>query len=255
MLNITATTGKAIAHVKVDDKQRMGECFMPIHWSKYFASHANVSALYQSIVDPISGQVEAKQGAVALSKKNFKHYLNIHTNNEFNISADFWLKNISDYGTAYQAAFDEHIPDNLLWCQKTTKLLGEWLTFEQGNQSFIVCLQSGKLVALAYFASQWPVLETNWLNHVFSQQRLDFATIQSLLLGIANDEFTQGKQVCSCFNIGEKTIIKTISQGCSSVEKLGKTLQCGTQCGSCKPELASLIRQHKSVESLILIES
>ena len=84
----------------------------------------------------------------------------------------------------------------------------------------------------------------SWLEHVFSEEKLEFSTIQSLLLGIASEEFNQGKQVCSCFAVGEKTINQAIAEGCGSVEQLGEKLQCGTKCGSCKPELASLIRQH-----------
>jgi len=248
MLSITASTGQAITHVKLDDKQRAGECFMPIHWNKSFASHANVSALYQGVVDPISGQAECKQGAVALTKKIYQQYLSLHTLtdvNELEVSTDFWLKNKAAYGSAYQTAFEDMVADALLWCQQATKLSGEWLQFNQDDQSYIVCLQAGKLVALAYFSKEWPELETSWLEHVFSTETLDFATIQSLLLGIASEEFNQGKQICSCFGVGEKTIKEAIAQGCGSVDKLGEKLQCGTKCGSCKPELASLIRQHE----------
>ncbi|MEI6895596.1 MAG: molybdopterin-dependent oxidoreductase [Colwellia sp.] len=254
MLSITACTGAAIAHVKVDDKQRVGECFMPIHWNKSYASDANVANLYQGFVDPISGQPETKQGAVALTKKTYKQYLSLHIIDDKGVAADFWVKSRTDYGNAYYVAFDELVADNLLWCQQQTQLTGEWLQFNQEEQSFIVCLQAGKLVALAYFSDQWPALETSWLDHVFAEQALDFATIQSLLLGIASEEFQQGKQICSCFNIGEKTIIQAIGEGCSSVEALGEKLECGTQCGSCKPELASLIRQYQPKEVLMQVK-
>lgn len=246
MLSITASTGHAIAHVKLDDKQRVGECFMPIHWNKSFASHANVSTLYQGVVDPISGQAECKQGAVALIKKRYQQYLSLHTLTDLEVSADFWLKNKTAYGRAYQTAFEEKVADALLWCQQTTNLSGEWLQFNQDSQSYIVCLQEGKLIALAYFSEQWPVIEASWLEHVFSEEKLEFATIQSLLLGIASEEFNQGKQVCSCFAVGEKTINQAIAQGCTSVDALGQQLQCGTKCGSCKPELASLISQYQA---------
>lgn len=245
MLAITASTGNAIAHVKLDDKQRVGECFMPIHWSETFASHANVSALYQGIVDPISGQVECKQGAVALRKKTFKHYVSVHTRSDINLNADFWVKSTTAYGDAYQVALAEPIADAMLWSQKTSGLSGEWLTFKQEHQSYIVCLQAGTLVFLSYFSNSWPEIEPSWLDHVFGLQTLEFSIIQSLLLGIASEEFNQGKQVCSCYNIGEKSINEAIVKGCSSVDELGHTLQCGTKCGSCKPELASLIKQYQ----------
>ena len=247
MLNIQASTGKAIAHAKLDDNQRIGECFMPIHWNKSYASHANVSNLYKGIVDPISGQPECKQGAVSLSKKYFKQYASLHTSstiNDLESVTHFWLKNTASYGDAHQVAFGEPVNDALLWCQQVTHLSGEWLQFHQDESIYIVCLQAGKLVALAYFSQQWPAIANSWLEHVFNTKTLEFSTIQSLLLGLASDEFNQGKQVCSCYNVGEKTINEAIAQGCTSVEQLGEKLQCGTKCGSCKPELSSLLSKY-----------
>jgi assimilatory nitrate reductase catalytic subunit len=254
MLSIAASTGQAIAHVKLDTKQRIGECFMPIHWNKSFASNANVSSLYQGIVDPLSGQAESKQGAVALRKKNFQQYISVHITSNVSLTADFWVKSTTAYGDSYQVALDEPSRDALLWCQQTSGLLGEWLTFYQEDNEYIVCLQAGKLVFLAYFSASWPEIEQAWLEHVFSEEKLAFATIQSLLLGIASDEFNQGKQVCSCYNVGEKTINTAIAQGCSSVDALGEKLQCGTKCGSCKPELASLISQYQESPTDVITE-
>jgi assimilatory nitrate reductase catalytic subunit len=260
MLIITASTGQAITHVKVDNQQRIGECFIPIHWNKSYASHANISALYQSVVDPISGQAECKQGAVQLTKKSFKQYVSVHVTtslseiNIFKASADFWLNNTMAYGQTYQAAFDEPIADALLWCQQTSGISGEWLTFQQDEQYYIVCLQAGGLVFLAYFSNYWPEIEQTWLEHVFSAAKLEFSTLQSLLLGIASEEFNQGKQVCSCFGIGEKSINTAIQQGCCSVDELGEKLQCGTKCGSCKPELSSLISQYKESKTIGISE-
>lgn len=255
MLSITASTGQAIAHVKVDAKQRLGECFMPIHWNQNYASHGNVSDLYQSIVDPLSGQAESKQGAVALGKKTYKQYISVHTTSKITLSADFWVKSTTAYGDSYQVALDEPTIDALLLCQQISGLSGEWLTFIQDNQSYVVCLQAGKLAFLGYFSATWPEIEQSWLEHVFGSKTLEFATIQSLLLGISSDEFNQGKQVCSCYSVGEKTINEAIAQGCGSVEALGEKLQCGTKCGSCKPELASLISQYNAdpIETAIVL--
>ena len=50
-----------------------------------------------------------------------------------------------------------------------------------------------------------------------------------------------GDIICSCFQIGEKTIKEAIKLGqCKSVEALGESLKCGTNCGSCIPEFKAL---------------
>jgi assimilatory nitrate reductase catalytic subunit len=53
----------------------------------------------------------------------------------------------------------------------------------------------------------------------------------------------QGAIICACFQVGEKPIRKALSEGANSVESLGKVLGCGTNCGSCIPELRALIQQ------------
>ena len=52
-----------------------------------------------------------------------------------------------------------------------------------------------------------------------------------------------GKLICSCFNISEARLITAIEAGACSAQQLGEQLQCGTNCGSCIPELNSLISQ------------
>ncbi|WP_147457699.1 (2Fe-2S)-binding protein, partial [Serratia plymuthica] len=53
-----------------------------------------------------------------------------------------------------------------------------------------------------------------------------------------------GTTICSCFGVGENRIIAAIQAGCHSASELGDRLQCGTNCGSCLPELKKLIQQH-----------
>ncbi len=241
LVTITAKTGFAIAHIKIDENQRQGECFMPIHWNKQYASHANVSCLYQSVVDPISGQAETKHTAVSLSKKSFAQYIHMACLEDINVNADFWLKNKVNYGMSYQIALEEVVTDTMRWAQQASRASGEWLQFHQGEQLFIICINNNKLQCVVYFSNTWHKVEPTWLTHVFAQQSLNFSTIKSLLQGVSSDEFNQGKQICSCFNVGEKAIETAIKEGCTSVEQLGTRLQCGTHCGSCKGDIANLI--------------
>ncbi len=47
--------------------------------------------------------------------------------------------------------------------------------------------------------------------------------------------------ICSCFSVGEAQIVDAVRQGCHSVQQLGSKLKCGTNCGSCVPELKTFI--------------
>ncbi len=57
----------------------------------------------------------------------------------------------------------------------------------------------------------------------------------------------KGRTICSCFGVGENTIRAAIRAGCDSAGKLGDTLRCGTNCGSCIPELKALLAQTASL--------
>jgi assimilatory nitrate reductase catalytic subunit len=50
-----------------------------------------------------------------------------------------------------------------------------------------------------------------------------------------------GATVCSCFGVGVNQIIGAIRGGCHSVEAVGKELNAGTNCGSCRAEIRTII--------------
>ncbi len=59
---------KVFAHVAISDSMRIGDAFMPMHWSDAFASFARVGTLIPTLVDPHSGQPELKNSAIRISR-------------------------------------------------------------------------------------------------------------------------------------------------------------------------------------------
>ena len=239
-----AKTGQVTAHAKVTDAVRKGECFMPIHWNKQFASSATVSGLYQSVVDPISGQAECKHGAVDLVKAQFTQYMQIFSKTELKITSDFWLKVNASNCVNYQLALNEPQNDLLYYCQTLTGLQGQWSAMGSAKAMHIQCIQNQQLVFVAVISSAQKDISLEWINHLFAEPLITFSQLQSLLYATPDEEFTQGAQVCSCFKVREQPIINAIKSGENTVEQLGSKLKCGTNCGSCKTQLSQLIKQH-----------
>ena len=76
----------------------------------------------------------------------------------------------------------------------------------------------------------------------FSQPPVTASQRLALLAGTAgNGKAPTGAMICSCFAIGEIAIADAVRQGCHSVQQLGAQLKCGTNCGSCIPELKKII--------------
>ena len=245
--------GKVIANAKITDSLRVGECFMPIHWNKQFASSANVGRLYSSIVDPISGQPETKFTAIKLLPAKFSQYIDVFVNTQISATditskSDYWLKVNASHCHQYQLAFNETVTDVLYWCQQVSAIKGQWSGFYEGDTQRIQCIENGRLVFVAMVANVQPATSLEWINHLFSQSALNFLELQSLLMATPDEEFSQGPQICSCFKVREKPIINAIKAGAHHIDKLGEQLKCGTNCGSCKTQLSQLIKRHAVID-------
>jgi assimilatory nitrate reductase catalytic subunit len=62
---------------------------------------------------------------------------------------------------------------------------------------------------------------------------------------------SRGKAVCTCFNVTDAAITEQLAKSFGSDERrlteLQTSLKCGTNCGSCVPELKRMIRDNPSV--------
>ena len=62
---------------------------------------------------------------------------------------------------------------------------------------------------------------------------------------------SRGKSVCTCFNVTDAAITEQLSKSFGSDERrlteLQASLKCGTNCGSCVPELKRMIRDNPSI--------
>jgi len=70
-----------------------------------------------------------------------------------------------------------------------------------------------------------------------------------LLRGNGTSKVVKGKLVCSCGNVGQGNITEAIEDGCQELRALCQTTGAGLGCGSCKPELKSLIEEKLMVKA------
>ena len=66
---------------------------------------------------------------------------------------------------------------------------------------------------------------------------------RSLLAGRALEGSEQGALVCSCFGVGRNPIAACARElgAAATPMEIGKRLKCGTNCGSCVPEIQAII--------------
>ncbi|MEM8665124.1 MAG: (2Fe-2S)-binding protein, partial [Pseudomonadota bacterium] len=58
-----------------------------------------------------------------------------------------------------------------------------------------------------------------------------------------------GPIICACFHVGANTIDRAIEDGASTLDTIGDVLGAGTNCGSCRAEIARLIADRTSLAS------
>jgi assimilatory nitrate reductase catalytic subunit len=255
ILQLDSAFGQARAYVVISDSVRKNECFMPIHWNAQFASSASVSALYSSVVDPLSGQPESKQVAVKASKVQYKQFVSVFSKASVQHTSDFWVKS-KHASCEYTeiANIDKQEIEEMF--DKSTLTRGEWISRRSPFVEAQILVKDGQLQFAAFSFStqkQQQHLPSMWVNSCFDEA-LNNKTMSALLSATAPLEFTRGKVICSCFNVHEKTINEAIASGAQSVGELGKQLKCGTNCGSCKSELSQMLKaastsQHKDPDA------
>ena len=66
-----------------------------------------------------------------------------------------------------------------------------------------------------------------------------------LLAGLnPSDAQDEGVLVCSCMMVGEAAIEKAVLKGCCTVNGVGDMTTAGTNCGSCRGDIAAIIKKH-----------
>jgi len=117
---------------------------------------------------------------------------------------------------------------------------GQASVFEDAatGQTRIAVTQDGMLAALLFVGPQ-PVALAR--QHAVSLIGTDITGLAALAGHPTGDMPDPGAVVCSCFGVGINTLRAAILNGATSIEALGTATCAGTNCGSCKPELAALI--------------
>ncbi|GEN29416.1 nitrate reductase [Halovibrio variabilis] len=248
---LTAAKGEFRARVRVSNAQRRGEVFVPIHWTDCFTQQARSSVLIDSITDPLSGQPESKHGAVALAPLATDWQATL-------LVAEGAIESTPWCASAYWT----RIP--MRGCQRwqlaNTQPEEAWLTRLKAWLPTPVSVWSkdpthGRLRAagvengrLRWWLMVGPPSELPglaWLEARFNETTLSDTHRRRLLAGCDDGAADVGPIVCSCHQVGQTTIANAIREGDTSVEALGARLACGTQCGSCIPELKSLIEEER----------
>lgn len=240
LVALRSPLGRALLRARITDAQRPGELFAPIHWTGETAPSARIDALIAGETDPVSGQPESKAAVVAAERYAAKWYGFAVSARPVHPRAPYWARVRTEAGWRLELAGDRGITD---WGAEARHLFAlpdaDVQMFEDRarGDARLAFHQDGRLVA-ALFVSRHPVpVRRGYLAGAPGTQVPDILSGRPPV-----DRPDPGPVLCACFGVGVNTILQAIETGgLVSVEAIGAALDAGTNCGSCKPELAALL--------------
>ena len=249
------THGKAWLRVRIEPGQRRGSLFVPIHWSDRFAARATIDCLVPAVVDPHSGQPELKHARVAARPLPVSWRAALVCRAPLELPRDFYWARVPVAGgwLYWLAGADEFAS---AWMLLRTALRGSGVDPDEpsmqfaadGSQELRLAWVAQDELQAALIMGRSELLPDPWWLAGRLERPLTPADRRVLLTGRPpGEQVEQGALICSCFQVSESQIRAAIAGGCGDSAALGEKLRCGTNCGSCVPELNRLIRE-RSVE-------
>ena len=157
-------------------------------------------------------------------------------------------------GLLFRAAAHEPVPDELL--AEIEALLGlddagtlRYADRRRGQRRAALLDREGDHTTLRAVLLAGDTSAEGWIRSLLQQELPAQSYGRLILLAGAQAPVAmpaRSRQVCTCFNVNEDAITGTLTQ-CSGNDSerlaaLQQTLKCGTNCGSCVPELQRLVR-------------
>ena len=248
LMRLTSPSGRAILRAQITDAVQPGTVFAPMHWTGETAPSGRIDALVASATDPVSGQPESKAALCDLQPFDTAWYGFAVSSVPMAPASAYWALARATSGWRAELA-DETLPGN--WEDFARALFGlpkaalQMVQDPARGAARLAFRQEGRLVA-ALFAGPRPLALAR--DHLAT---LPGAEAEHVLAGqVPADMPDPGPTLCSCFGIGVNTILRAIEdEGLLSVEEVGKALSAGTNCGSCRPEIAALLDRAKPKEA------
>lgn len=252
LVRLSTPLGQAVLRALICDTTPPGQVFAPMHWTSETASAARIDTLIPGLVDPISGQPDSKAAAVSLQRFKAAWFGFAVSTNAISTkgehSAEYWARARVVGGWRMELAGLCVPSDWITYARQLFNLphaAAATVIDPARGLARVAFHHEGRLIA-ALFAGPDPVAVAR--DHLAS--RLNAAETAALAGRPRADLPDPGTTVCACLNIGVNTIRAAIETGRAlSVAALGEALGAGTSCGSCRPELANLLRRFKLPEA------
>ncbi|CAK4073757.1 nitrate reductase [Vibrio sp. 16] len=230
------------AKAAIDDGLGNRQLFMSMHWAGEYGLASQVNAVLSRYADPYSGQPAFKSQKIAIEPVAVKTY-GLYVGEKF-VDRDFLYQSFQVEERVGIWRFADSLPadrayvSNLGSTPHQREVILElelgWLTVGYDE------LGDSKVIRSILSASNQPIAANATELAGLIGKPLTFTALLSIA---AQEEATE--LICSCFRVNDKQIVRELESGeCTSVNQLKNKLKCGTNCGSCLPQVEQLVAEY-----------
>ena len=249
LAHVRSAWGAIVVRVRTSTDIPSGMVFSPIHWNRAFASDARVGVVANPVVDPISGEPEFKHTPVIVEPFAADWYGVIFSRAPLDEPDAAWWTRVNGGQFMRYELVGRTSPD---WPREARRLLKvpegaqiDWIEYSDPARQLYrgAWIADGKLQACIYIDGRASLPDRGWLANLFVMREFNAPARGSLLAGRALAGSDQGALVCSCFGVGRNPIAACARElgATATTLEIGKRLKCGTNCGSCVPEIQAII--------------
>jgi assimilatory nitrate reductase catalytic subunit len=267
--------GSLVLPVQMSDEMQPAQTFIAMHWGSQFMHGLGVNALMPPNFDKTSKQPELKHTAIKLEKLELPWRMTImRTCQDLTLLTKvrallqgFSYDSCGLFGRESESnkagmlilrAAHETAPEQAL-IEKIDAILNmtddapclNYNDAKRGISKRILVENIDGKAAVTGVRLMGETLAADWLKDVMTTgQFSDEAHYKEFsrwalapLSAPPAGQRTRGKIVCNCLDISQNEIVENIELGADLITLQNK-LKCGTECGSCVPELKRLVQMH-----------
>ncbi len=239
LARVVTASGASIFRVQVSEAQGMGQVFVPMHWSDAMASGGRGNLLPDQSVDPVSGQPGFKNNACRIEpvSTEWRAFL-LRGEAIAPQGLVWWSRSAVTAGWLYELAGDGAVDADALLPLGTR---AEAVDMARGMRRLAVLDSGGRLKAALFVTRSGQLPARDWIS---GQLGMSGSALPELLAARPSTPAPdRGPVVCVCHGIGARQIAGAVEQGADSVAEIGRICGAGTNCGSCRPALARMLRE------------
>jgi assimilatory nitrate reductase catalytic subunit len=268
IVKVSNKRGSLVLPVQMSNDVQVTQTYIPMHWGSEFMSGLGVNAMMPAAFDKTSKQPELKHTAIKIEKLTLPWQMTVMRSIQ-DLSALQQLRAfLSKFAYASCGLFGRQQPDSAgmlifraahetapdqAMIAEIDAILGmtddkPLLNYHDGKRG----ISKRILVEAAANSAQkvtgvrlvGETIAADWLQEVMSSGEFTADIRKWALAPLSAPPAAhpgRGKIVCNCLDVSENEIIDSVSRGADLITLQNK-LKCGTECGSCVPELKRIIK-------------